>query len=118
MKNENIISVLWHSVNGNYTEKDMQRLIKMLSRTYGHYVNTYEEDDNKYTDFDRLTYQWFDDSLSVDLWAILDRDNHKKINSLHISWRNPNLPFPTQKPQRPLGRCGFQVICIFLMSNQ
>lgn len=86
MKNENITSVLWHSVNGNYTEKDMQRLIKMLSRTYGHYVNTYEEDDNKYTDFDRLTYQWFDDSLSVDLWAILDRDNHKKINSLHISW--------------------------------
>ena len=86
LKNENITSVLWHSVNGNYTEKDMQRLIKMLSRTYGHYVNTYEEDDNKYTDFDRLTYQWFDDSLSVDLWAILDRDNHKKINSLHISW--------------------------------
>lgn len=86
MKNENITSVLWHSVNGNYTEKDMQRLIKMLSRTYGHYVNTYEEDDNKYTDFDRLTYQWFDDSLSVDLWAILDHDDHKKINSLHISW--------------------------------
>ena len=86
LKNENITSVLWHSVNGNYTEKDMQRLIKMLSRTYGHYVNTYEEDDNKYTDFDRLTYQWFDDSLSVDLWAILDHDDHKKINSLHISW--------------------------------
>ena len=88
LKNENITSVQWHSINGNYTEKDMQRLIKMLNRTYGHYVNTYEEDNNNYTDHDRLTYQWFDNSLSVDLWAILDRDNHQNISSLHISWED------------------------------